>query len=633
MKITKTAQVELTPELLYLRGQFHLWQYRIPYYLCAVPWDFARTRFTLIDELPSSAREEWSLSELFQREIDWKRIQTELVKYLKSETQPQFFNALTIALLPREGDTFGGEYKPQKLPAMDDPNLEPVASVGGVQLQAFKDSGNSAGKLRWDAKTTVAVAVDGQHRLAAIKELGNLADAAKRDVSSVPVLFLVPDPAAGLSLPPQPKGTDPIKATLRRIFIDLNKHAKDIPQAREILLDDQDVHRVCVRRLVADRLTEKEQENRIPLGLVDWMSEDNKIDTGPFVTTVLLLEALAIEVLGKRIAHGEFDDDEEWADGIEQEIEKIQSWLTDKFDPSKKMLDALMAQVRRCFDQQVRLAWTPENLDQLADRFEALWSPHLFRIFSEIQPYRELWDFCRSKGLLKPELVNLYSAREIETGERAKKRAMEIQEEIVRKVPDWSATEDFSKPLDEIEVKYKKGRWPFFVVFQKALFRSYAELRRQYPEFVSDRGGNGPALERFTTLWIKGVNRLLATDLCLQDATFSRPAQAFWKGIGLKPDGKVDYSNAGCERLSKWLSAWIVMGALEDIPTFNELQKADDGLSLILLNLLKKTPVRRGFEDLARSQLPANASQAKIEATAREYLERRYDAFRGMLGQ
>ena len=131
MRIIQPSTPEMTRELVYLKGQFFLWQYCIPYFLSTVPWDFARDKFTLIENVPSSAREEWSLSELFQREIDWERIRQELVKYLRNEAQPQFFNALTIALLPKEGDTFGGEYKTQReYPPMIDPDSKCVATPG-----------------------------------------------------------------------------------------------------------------------------------------------------------------------------------------------------------------------------------------------------------------------------------------------------------------------------------------------------------------------------------------------------------------------------------------------------------------------------------------------------------------------
>ena len=619
MRITAAPTLELTPELTYLRGQFYLWKYKIPYFLSAVPWDFARTKFSLIDDIPSSAREEWSLSELFQREIDWRRVERELVKYLRSESQPQFFNALTVALLPRDGDTFGAEYKPQMLPPIEDAQLDAPESIGGIQLQPFKDSDGSAGRMRWDVKTIVAVAVDGQHRLAAIKEL--VADPTQRELSSVPVLFLVPDEAAGLSLPQQPAGVDPIKSTLRHIFIDLNKHAMNIPQAREILLDDQDIHSACVRKLVAERLSAVTPPPRLPLGLVDWMSEENKIDTGPFVTTVLLLESIVMETLGKRVVYGEVDED----DTVEDEIEKVKNWLMDRFEPTETDLRPLMEQVRRCFDHEVRVTWTPENLDYLTRRFSELWSPHLYRVFSELAPYRAVWEFAQAQGFLRPDVVNLYAAREIDQGKRAELRAEQIRNEIMRREPSWSLSENFLKPLKVIRSEYKAGRWAFTVVFQKALFRSYVELRRQHSEFIQN---GGDRLQRFTTLWIEAVNRLVTSDLSGISSKRWSPAQLFWVGIGLKPDGNVDYGNGGCERLSKWISAWVVMSALKEVPTWKGLPTAGTGLNPLLRGIMGRKPVRRGFDECARTLLPANASDQRVSAQGEELLKQRYDVLR-----
>ena len=546
---------------------------------------------------------------------------------MKSETQPQFFNALTLALLPRVGDTFGADYQPQDCPPMVNATLELPIQVGGIQIQAFKNTNGRLGQIRWDVKTTVAVAVDGQHRLAAIKQLGNLADPEKRESSSIPVLFLVPAATAGLLLPPQPADVKPIQATLRRLFIDLNKHAREIPQAREILLDDQDVHRVCVRKLVASKLSAKGEPNRLPLGLVDWLSEENKIDKGPFVTTVLLLEALTFETLGKRLAHGEFDWDEEGLDEVEQEIGRIQDWLVRKFEPVPGQLDLLMAQVRRCFDQQVALSWTPENLRYLADRFEELWAPHLYRIFREIGPYRRVWDLCNDRQLLTPEMVNLYAAKRIQTGDRAIKRAEEILDEVARSRPEWSFSTDFVQPLATIDSEIKDKAWAFTVVFQKALFRSFAELLRQYPEFV----GNGPnAKERFTTKWLNAVNALLDTDLASTESKFSRPLQLFWAGIGLKPEGRIDYGNAGCERLSRWVSAWVCMKSLDTVPTYASLEDSDEGVAPILRNLLSKAVVFRGFRDLCRAQLPASTTPEEIEPAATVQLSKRYEYLRAL---
>jgi hypothetical protein len=173
--------------------------------------------------------------------------------------------------------------------------------------------------------------------------------------------------------------------------------------------------------------------------------------------------------------------------------------------------------------------------------------------------------------------------------------------------------------------EHKKGRWPFAVVFQKALFRSFAELHRQHPEFV---GASGDWAKRFTSLWIKAMNRLFDTKLVLQDARFSRPLKLFWTGIGLKADGKVDYSNAGCERISKWISAWVVMQSMDAVPSYSSLASEASGLGSILRALLSRKPVRRGFYDLAWTQLPAGTSESELESEATVLLQKRYEFLR-----
>jgi hypothetical protein len=631
MKITASSNLEMTPELIYLRGQFHLWDYCIPYYVTVLPWDFAREKLTLLDDLPSSAREEWTLAELFQREIDWKRVREQLVKYLRNESSPQFFNSLTVALLPRDGDSFAADYKTvADYPSMSDPNLDPPITFGGIQIQSFKDSGGSAGKLRWDVRTIAAVAVDGQHRLAAVKETGTQIEASRRADSSIPAILLIPSEKAGLVQPAEGKSTSAIRSTLRRIFIDINKHAKQIPQVRQILLDDQDVHRVCIRRLIAQKLTRDDAPGRLPLAVVDWLSEgENKIEKGPFITTVQNLEALMLEVLGKKLApEGSAVEDDD-LDGLEQEIGKVQQWLEVNFVPKPKELECLMAQVRRCFEHHVGLSWLPEHLDLIGRLFEGEWRPHLYRLFSELAPYKAVWDYGKKEGFHDPELVSLYAAKMVGTGPRAEKRASEIEQDIVRSQPNWSLLANYNNPLKHIDEELKAGRWAFAVVFQRALFRAFARLRAQHPEFV---GKKADTKTEFTSFWIKSVNQLLIGELGQQDAKFSRPLQLFWAGIGLKPNGNVDYSNAGCERLARWIMVWVCICKLSSLPGWAQLRKNEDGVLGILGRLLNGKPVRRGMEDLARSTLPADASDPKIEAEADDLAQRRYEYMRKLRG-
>ena len=287
MKISGTVPADLTPELVFLRGNFALWSYHIPYFSSVVPATFVSEKFKLIDDIPEWEREDWSLEELFQREISWERIERELVEYLRNTNRPQFFNALTVALLPAKGGGFAGEYQSTKQYLPIPGELEDPVQIGGIQIQYYRGAEQTAGKIRWDVAEIIPVAVDGQHRLAAIKEFARRESPDVLRRATIPVIFVVPDQAAGFE---QPAGAETHVAALRRIFIDLNKNAREVSKVRQVLLDDTDIVSVCTRTLIGERLTQQDEVgDRIPLSLVDWVSEVNKIETGPFVTTVLIL--------------------------------------------------------------------------------------------------------------------------------------------------------------------------------------------------------------------------------------------------------------------------------------------------------------------------------------------------------
>ncbi len=146
IKINPQLERKLTSPVTYLKGEFALHIYKIPYYSAVLPMDFIAENFSLIDEIPNSERIEWTIEELFQRDISWDRVDEELVKYLCNESTQQFFNSLTIALLPKEGHGLAENYNPNSsiIPNMEG-ELEAPIQVGGFQIQSFKDSGGWLG--------------------------------------------------------------------------------------------------------------------------------------------------------------------------------------------------------------------------------------------------------------------------------------------------------------------------------------------------------------------------------------------------------------------------------------------------------------------------------------------------------
>ncbi len=196
-----------------LRGRMGDWRY----YIClmSLPQLGARVRFA--DEIHKST----GLSDMIQRQLQQSQA-GRIAVYLK--TQPErFFNSLVIA-------TYGGEPTWHALvdvrsridhsnaPALTD---EAVSSIGFLTL---------TGKER-------LFALDGQHRLAGIKEaVANESSVAVHDEVSV-ILVAHESTTRGLQ-------------RSRRLFTTLNKTARAVSKGEIISLDEDDVMAICVRRLI-----------------------------------------------------------------------------------------------------------------------------------------------------------------------------------------------------------------------------------------------------------------------------------------------------------------------------------------------------------------------------------------------
>ncbi len=595
MKITidPSTPPKMTQEMVFLKGQYGLSKYTIPYFSCVVPFTFAQEEFQLIDDIPDSERLDWSLDELFQRDISWKRIRDDpdsLVRYLRNENRPQFFNSLTIALLPRQGHGFDTKYVTQKsYKPLEDPNLEAAVVVGGIQIHGYVGAGGMAGKIRWDSHEIIPVAVDGQHRLAAIKAFKTVAKPEVVAGSTVPVIFIIPDAQVGFVEPQLPKGTAATVSTLRRIFIDLNKNSHQVSKSRQILLDDGDVSSVCVRRMIGTHLRyDPEEPLRIPLALVDWWSETNKIDSGPFLTTVLLLKEfldLLLEIPFRELESGD--------------IEKVRTWLKRHFYPTPKQEEELITQANRCLNAEVPLTFLPTHVATICSLFEQSWLPHVARIFSELSPYRDIFEYAKDRKVLSPVFTNLCQAEALTDSDRSNSRVQKIRDSQKVAEPDWSYEKDYSVPLEHIRSVLKgyseeKGtdRWPFRVVFQKALLRSFVELSATPQHFLDDpdvspQQGRGD----FTTKWIQAINALLESPLVSSKAKLA--GSAFWMGIALRADGStIDFTGGGRDRIRRWLNVWVCLYYMTDIP--KSLSKCssegkEDQMAATLWNMLGKS--------------------------------------------
>ena len=232
-------------------------------------------KIALIQNIPGS--EMWDVRDLFQRDVDMDRVTQQILPYLKDTNRVKYFNPLTLVMLPLKQ----GQGNVEK-------ELRPVAqrdvTEDGHQYTLFELEGWFRFKahkaqpeysvVEWNDRRVKLVAIDGQHRLSALKrwrsEPGGPGELQTWHIPVV-ILGIVKDD------PERPAAN--VLEVVRRTFVYINTKAEQVNKSRRILLDDESVNALCVQELVQashanDVLPIEERDpSRLPLLFFDWRGE------------------------------------------------------------------------------------------------------------------------------------------------------------------------------------------------------------------------------------------------------------------------------------------------------------------------------------------------------------------------
>ncbi len=477
-----------TPHFDFLFGRYRLSPWVIPYFSTIIPIRDAAASLRLAADFPGSDDVMWRLDELYQREIDWPRVERKIVPYLHATEQPQFFNALTIALLPLEKDLsaldrcFGNAQEWLAPDLKDAGRFEKTLTAGPIKCgfwtawTEFAQAEAKTGQLRWNPDQVFAVALDGQHRLAAIKEFVKKKGKPDQhmDDTGVPVIFVVLDPAFGYVAPRR----TPLVEVLRTVFIDLNKHAKIPTRARQILLDDKDPASICVRALIGGALRDgidelHERPARMPLSLVDWHTEQAKFDDGPYVTTILVLDWAIAELTGAKPVQ-DFTD----YSAIRRQLKALALALAIDLSTAQKRLDGLEQFEMRPFGFSEEE--DGNELDLISNAFQRVWNPVFTALLTEFTPYRRLIEFRAKKRAFTLDFANWYRLRWQHKKDRYAGRATEEYRQFLGRLATKSvpvSEQQLGEVLSTIEREIKRDNLAFNVVFQRAYFLAFVQLR------------------------------------------------------------------------------------------------------------------------------------------------------------
>jgi hypothetical protein len=544
----------------------------VPYFLTAMPIERAIEELKIQDQIPPNLDNRWSLSELFQREIDHDRVKKQLVNgYLSDPKKLKFFNALTIVLMPKSSDGKlldkfpPSEFEPPIPFEAGDPedgmwNHEHATRVsfGGVQYVMV----GSSGRLRWDPEKVHAVAVDGQHRLCALRIYkDNIKDrslsAVERD-TVIPVIFVLIASEAGFANE-RTGAESSIRTLSRELFTDLNKNAKAVDRARELILDDWSIEALCMRTLVTAE-TARDSTEVLPLTLVRWQEENNRFDQGYYLNSLVHLDLLLDSVLKLEPPRNPMEKDEVLA--------YIKS-ISDSLHESGELSDGERSLRQVYLDEYLDGDGDPVRpftrlptafLEAAVDGFKRLHKPWILKVLRDFKPYRNLLEYARAHSLIE----GVFGQYHAQTSAHRK---------LIEDMQKGSDESWFKREiLDQVKaIEAIKGPavgagadWSFKAIFQKSVIRLVRLVEfEQHGDPVL--GTVQDVIALLDELYDKSILRI--------DRLLPEHEYGLWAFIGTNPvGGKIKVAKTTEDRLLAILRLWyyanrkIVQDATLDEP-------------------------------------------------------------------
>lgn len=248
-----------------------------PFYLLSAMRPVQLTeRVSLISEIPGSER--WPIRELFQRDVDSDRVSTALLPYLRNTGNVKFFSPLVLTLLPVSADSKQVQQLMPRLKRTDsDEEGTPWRALerpNHYRIAWNRDRHDEA-CLQWNSSRVRLVAIDGQHRLAALKQRTD-----DRGADGYKAFLRWRIPVVVVSYQADTTGDLPtVLNVVRSTFVNINTTAKPVSRSRSILLSDGSVNAICTQELLqrshdADNRDDSSRSTRLPLLFFDWRGEE-----------------------------------------------------------------------------------------------------------------------------------------------------------------------------------------------------------------------------------------------------------------------------------------------------------------------------------------------------------------------
>lgn len=271
----------------------------IEYYLTTMKAGEAVTKVRIAKELPTW--ENMTIEERMQRDINWKRVENEIARYLATDTD-RFFGALLVAMYNNRGVEF-----------------EPLSDMPGLP-KLYQNAAKSFGFLHLQGGE-LFFALDGQHRLKGVDTAisgktheGELIEDFEPDRS------LADEELSVILVPFEPA------QRARKIFNKVNKYAKQTTKGDNIITSEDDAFAIVARRLMGFG----GHPPVIKESLVNWKSNTLTERMTKFTTISVLYES-AKSLLRSREIDAQFRPEDAVLDAAYQELKEVWEKLLKDF--------------------------------------------------------------------------------------------------------------------------------------------------------------------------------------------------------------------------------------------------------------------------------------------------------------
>ena len=263
-----------------------------------------------------------TLSDAVQRTLGQKRGETDIVGYL-TRRPDRFFSSIVVAAM--EGD-------PMWNPVEMDSNTLPKIFASSSSLR------DSFGVLSFGNQPKY-YALDGQHRVAAIKQLVN-----KQTDEEAPPGF--DDDLLSVIVVPREEhnvSDDEWMKRYRRLFSSLNRHAKPTDKDTSVIMDEDDLFAIVTRRLITEHEFFQAPGRERESFKVQTRGKNLKVGVPHFTTlqTLYAVNTILLSTL-KRQRHGWSYDDES-VKAIDKQIRPDEDYIDRYYEELVNYWNAILA--------------------------------------------------------------------------------------------------------------------------------------------------------------------------------------------------------------------------------------------------------------------------------------------------